>query len=113
MGRVTNHYVGLGHLLHHALLGPLALDLLDFSLNLGVAFCLLIFFLNLLFGHFQLALIVPPLIEVVEEGQHRERDGDLEHQSDNLVEEDTAGLPQLHSQETAKTLGCALEVVVD
>jgi hypothetical protein len=62
---VTDNHISLGHPLHHTLLGPLHLDLLDFALDLGVAFHLLVFLFNFLFGHFELTLIVPPLVQVI------------------------------------------------
>ena len=86
VGGVTDDHIGAGHLLHHTLLGPPALNLLDLALHLGIALSLLIFLLDLLFGHLQLPLIVPPLIEVVEEGQNGEGYGNTQHQGEGVLE---------------------------
>ena len=70
MGRVTDDHVCARNLLHHPLLGPAALDLLDLALDLGIALSLFVLLLDLLLAHAQLPLVVPPLVEVVEEGHH-------------------------------------------
>ena len=65
VGGVSDDHIRAGDLLHHAPLGPLPLNLLDFPLYLGVAFHLLVFFLDLLLGHLHLPLIVPLLVQEI------------------------------------------------
>ena len=61
MRRVSYNNVRARHVLHHTALRHLLLTLLDFGLDLRVAFHLLVFFLDLLLGHLELFLKLPPL----------------------------------------------------
>ena len=73
------------------LLRPAALQLLDLSLNLGVALHLLILFLNLLLAHFHLPLIFPPLVVKIQSGQRHKGDDNAKHHPLGLIGQMTAG----------------------
>ena len=78
MGRVSDDHVRPRHLLHHSGLGHLALQLLDPPLDLGIALCLFVLFLDLLLAHAHLLFIVPPLVDKIHRGQHQKGQAHLE-----------------------------------
>ena len=93
--RVSDNHICLWHLLHHTGLGHPALHFFDLSLDLGIAFHLFVFLFDLLFGHAQLPLIVPPLVKHVRAGQHHKGYGDLHHHLEALIHQMGAGNGQI------------------
>lgn len=87
MGGVPDHHVRLWHLLHHSGLSHFPLGLLDLSLDFRISLCLLELLLDLLFGHPDLPLIVPPLIKDICRSQHREGRPDLHGQQEALLKQ--------------------------
>ncbi|MPN28136.1 hypothetical protein SDC9_175575 [bioreactor metagenome] len=72
MGWVGDDNIRLGHGLHHAHHGHLPLLLPDTALNLRVALLLLIFQLDLIFGHAQVFFVLPPLVKIIHTGQYEQ-----------------------------------------
>ena len=95
MGGVPDHHVRLWHLLHHSGLSHFPLGLLDLSLDFRISLCLLELLLDLLFGHPDLPLIVPPLVKHVRAGQHHKGYGDLHHHLEALIHQMGAGNGQI------------------
>ena len=58
----------------------------DYPLHLGVTFQLFVLFLDFIFGHLQIFLIFPSLIEEIESGNGRKDHTDLQDHTDNLFQ---------------------------
>ena len=78
--RIADHHVGALHLGHHAARGPLPVQRAQARLELGIALLLLALQAHLLLRHPEALLVLPPLVPVVEEGDHQVRDRDGEPQ---------------------------------
>ena len=109
VGRVGDDDIRLGHFLHHSGHGHLTLLLTDLSLDLGITFLLLEFFLDLLLAHLQILGILPFLINQVKDGHHHEQPdnlkdqvkdhlGNLGHAGKQIHKDQLGHLPQLLRQ---------------
>ena len=79
--RISYDHIRARHSLHHARTRHSSLQLFNFPFNLRVAFHLLVFLFNLLFGHFELSLKFPPLVQVIKKGNHQKRCRHLQQQA--------------------------------
>ena len=91
MRRISDDNIRFGNLLHHAAHSALTLHFLDLSLDLRIAFCLLIFFFDFLFTHAHFALIVPPLIHEIRCCHHNKGKGNAKDHGLAAVKEMDTG----------------------
>ena len=84
--RVGDDHIGGRHVRHHPLFGDGALPRPDAGLQLRIALRLLALLLDLLLAHFELLLVLPALIEVVDRCEHQH----AHHDTHRHIEEDAA-----------------------
>jgi hypothetical protein len=74
VGRVGDHDVGLGDVLHHPPARRLDLEAPDLRLHFRASLALLVLLLDLLFAHLQVLVVLPALVGVVAQGDEQEGD---------------------------------------
>ena len=96
MRRVPYNHIRLRNTLHHPAHSHLSLDSADSAFDLRISFCHLIFVLDFLLGHLQIALIVPSLVEKIKKSHHRKGKTDFYDQVVHHLQHKSRGTVCLH-----------------
>ena len=113
VGGVSDDHIGLRYLLHHPGLGHLPLCLLDLALDLGIALHLLEFLFDLLLGHADLPLVLPPLVKDVRPCQHGKGQSNLHGQQKALLKQVGAGGQQVGMEIAGELVHHTGDIAVD